>query len=543
MRSSFAKPNEIVAPLNPGLMAAARVLVVEDEHLVALDIQRHLERMGHTAVVVYSGEEAVEAVIDMQFDLVLMDIKLKGRLDGVEAARAIRTTQDVAVIYLTAYADNQTLERARTTEPYGYLLKPFQERELKAAIEMAIKRHDSDRRRSEQQEVQRFLADASARMATSLEYRAVAVGAAELLVPRYADWCTIHLKETDDSIPHFSYTRPDPEGASTSNGHGAELIDRVLRNGSSEVLTEITDSRTLRVALGPHHLEILRNLGARSLLCVPLLARDKVLGALALVSGRMRPHYAAGDLLFAEDFGHRLGMALDNALLYRKAERAIRMRDDVLAIVSHDLRTPLGTVLMQAELLGERAETRKVADAIARSAQRMNRLIGDLLDASSVNAGQLALDCKTQLVHEVIGEAVDMYRSQAEVRMITLHEELPAEPVAITCDRDRMVQVLSNLIGNAVKFTPHGGSVTIAVVRATAGLRIEVRDTGRGIPPEHVPHLFDRFWRAQAHRNGGAGLGLFIARGIVAAHGSELEVETKIGEGSRFFFSLPEAIP
>jgi signal transduction histidine kinase/CheY-like chemotaxis protein len=522
-------------------MIAARVLVVEDEHLVALDIQRHLERMGHSPTVVYSGEEAVDIASQRDFELVLMDIKLKGKLDGVEAARAIRSSRDVPIIYLTAYADNHTLERARVTEPYGYLLKPFQERELKAAIEMALKRHDSDRRRCEQEELQRFLADASARMSTSLDYRAVAIGAGELLVPRYADWCTIHLKETDDSVPSYSYTRPDGDGEATTNGHGARVIETVLRNGHAEVVVDLPDARTLRDALGPEHLELLRALGARSLLCVPLLARGKVLGALGLVSGRMRPRFTGADLLFAEDFGHRLGMALDNALLYRKAERAIRMRDDVLAIVSHDLRTPLGTVLMQAESLVDQPHTRKIGEAIARSAQRMNRLIGDLLDASAVNAGQLSLDCKLHMVADVIGEAIDMYRSQAEVRTIKLDDELPTDPVYIACDRDRMVQVLSNLIGNAIKFTPHGGRVTAAAVRTPKGVRIEVRDTGRGIASEHVPHLFDRFWRAQAQRNGGAGLGLFIARGIVAAHGGELQVETQVGVGSRFFFELPEA--
>jgi signal transduction histidine kinase/CheY-like chemotaxis protein len=538
MRQSVA--NEVFAPLDPGLMIAARVLVVEDEHLVALDIKLHLERMGHTAVVVYSGEDALDMIAQMHFDLVLMDIKLKGSIDGVEAARTIRDAHDVPVIYLTAYADNHTIERARATEPYGYLLKPFQERELKAAIEMALKRHDSDRRRLEEQELQRFLADATGRMAASLDYRAVAIGAGELLVPKYADWCTIHLKETNDSIPHYTYTRPDPEGESTTNGHGAHLVDSVLRTGNAELLPNIDDPRTLHDALGSQHLEGLRALGARSLLCVPLRARDKVLGALALVAGRMRPRYGTSDMLFAEDFAHRLGMALDNALLYRRSERAIRMRDDVLAIVSHDLRTPLGTVLLQAESLGEQPQTRKVGEAIVRSAQRMNRLIGDLLDASAVNAGQLALDCKVHSVSDVICEAIEMYRSQAEARKLKLEERLPSEPVYINGDRDRLVQVLSNLVGNAVKFTPHGGHVTVAVTRAAQGVRILVRDTGRGIPPDHVPYLFDRFWRAQAHRNGGAGLGLFIARGIVAAHGSKLEVETKVGEGSCFSFVLPE---
>jgi signal transduction histidine kinase len=522
-------------------VAAAHVLVVEDEHLVALDIQLRLTRMGHDAVVAYSGEEAIETATASHFDLVLMDIKLDGSIDGIETARTIRRGYEVPIIYLTAYADNQTLDRARVTEPYGYLLKPFQERELKAAIEMALQKHGSDMRRLEQQRLHRFLADATGRMAASLEYRSVALGAAELLVPRYADWCTIHLKETNDSIPPYTHTRPNGHGETPINGHSAHLIGKVLRTARSEIVTQISEMTTLRDALGPDHLDVLRGIGPRSLVCVPLLARDQVLGALVLVSGRGRPSYTSEDLLFAEDFGHRLGVALDNALLYRKAERAIRMRDDVLAIVSHDLRTPLATVLMQAESLAEMPDLRKLGDAIVRSVQRMNRLIGDLLDASSVNAGQLSLNMGMHHVSEILVEATEMFRTQAEACGVELLEQVPRDPLGVTCDRDRMVQVLSNLIGNALKFTARGGKVVVSATRTEDGILFEVSDTGRGIEQEHVPHLFDRFWRAESKQNGGSGLGLFIARGIVAAHGGGLRVDTELGRGSRFYFTLPEA--
>ncbi len=525
----------------PVATPSAKILVVEDEHLVALDIQLRLERMGHFPVVVYSGEDAIEQASETEFDLVLMDIKLKGELDGIDAARRLRASHDLPIIYLTAYADNQTLDRARTTEPYGYVLKPFQERELKAAIEMALQRHGTDRQRSAQQQLQRFLADASARLATTLDYRAVAIGAAELIVPRYADWCSIQLKETNDMIPAFSYTCPDGYEA---NGHhrAGRLIDTVQHSARSEMLTQIPDAASLVDALGAQHIDALREIGARSLICVPLLARDQVLGALTLVSGRMRPRYTQNDLLFVEDFASRLGMALDNALLYRAAERAIRMRDDVLAIVSHDLRTPLGTILMQAEALIGSPEVTKIGVGIMRSAHRMNRLIGDLLDASAINAGHLALDIRPHIASEIAREAIEMFRSQAEARAITLVDELPDDSVLISCDRDRIVQVLSNLLGNGIKFTPRGGTVTIRVSREDSHVNFEVIDTGQGIAPEQVPYLFDRFWRGQS-RNNGAGLGLFIARGIIAAHDSKLAVETKLGEGSRFFFRLPEAPP
>ena len=493
---------------------SALVLVVEDEHLVALDIQTRLARMGYVAHVAYSGEEAIAKAHAMRFDVVLMDVKLKGPVDGIEAAREIRAAMDVPVVYVTAYADSQTLERARSTEPYGYLLKPFQERELRAVIEMTLERHGNDQQRREQQQIQHFLADASSRMAASLDYRAVAGSVAELLVPRYADWCAIHLEEVDDTVPAFTHVHPD---------------------GSHEVACEVTALLEEVVLEGT---PVQRAAGDSSLACVPLPARGQVLGALALVARVGRPHYVATDLAFAEDLGQRLGLALDNALLYRKAERAITMRDDVLAIVSHDLRTPLGTILMQAEVIARHPDVKPLGELIVRSAQRMHRLIGDLLDASAINAGRLALERGTHPVAAVAREALDMFRAEAAMRDIELHEELPDETATACCDRDRIVQVLSNLLGNALKFTPRGGSVIVAAAPIPGGVRFAVSDTGQGIPAEQVPHLFDQFWRGQA-RGPGAGLGLFIARGIVAAHGGTLGVDTTVDKGSVFHFTIP----
>jgi len=514
-----------------------RILVVEDDHLVALDIQRHLQRMGHEVVVVYSGEAAVTRAVETKFDLILMDIKLGGPIDGIDAARTIRGTLDMPIVYLTAYADRLTLDRARMTEPYGYVLKPFQDRELRATIEMALQRHGSDARRWEQQQVQHFLSDASSMLAGSLDYEAVARGAAELMVPHYADWCAIQLREANDSVPSFVFTRPTSPSVPPP-GYTPPLIELVLR-GREELMTQILDDESLRAALGPHHLDVLREVGARSLLCVPLIAREHVLGALALVSGRVRERFRPDDLAIAQDFAHRLAMALDNALLYRKAARAIEMRDDVLAIVSHDLRSPLGVILMQTELLEANEQLHRVGRSIGQAAQRMNRLIGDLLDASAINAGRLTLEIGGFPPDEIVKEAAGMFQSQAEARSVELRVTCAPDLRLVSCDRDRIIQLLSNLIGNAIKFTAHGGLVQITAGRNDGQVRFQVEDNGCGIPPEQLPHLFERFWRAQG-KPGGAGLGLFIARGIAVAHGSTLGVESELAKGSRCFFSLRE---
>ena len=526
------------APFFSPAREACSILIVEDEYLVALDIKLRLERMGHRPVVAHSGEEALEIAAKRSFDIVLMDVKLKGRRDGIDTARELHSTQDVPVIYLTAYADTQTLDRARVTEPYAYLLKPFQERELQAAIEMALHRHETDRRRWEQSVLLRFLAEASAQLTATLDYRSIVRDAAMLLVPRYAEWCVIHLNETNDLIPSYAFTHPGGEVAQDARPGG--LIESVQQTGHSEMMTQVADVTLAVEALGEHHSEALRSIEASSLICVPLRARDQTLGALAVVSGQGRPRYSVNDLVLIEDFSHRFAVALDNALLYRAAQRAIDMRDDVLAIVSHDLRAPLGTILLYAESLTDKPDVANVGLSITRSAMRMDRLIGDLLDASAINAGRLTLEVKRQSAAEIAHDAVEMFRSQADARKLALIEHITTEPLLIDCDRDRIVQVLSNLVGNAIKFTKPGGTVTVSVERSNNQVVFEVRDTGEGIAPEQVPFLFDRFWRGHS-RGKGAGLGLFIARGITAAHDARLRVDTVEGQGSRFYFSLPVA--
>ncbi len=547
--SHGAAPSPLLDPLLParsGVVCATpttdRILVVEDEHLVALNILQVLARMGHVAVVAYSGEEAVHRAMTGLFDLVLMDIKLNGDVDGIEAARSIRAVRDVPIIFLTAYADDGTLERARVTEPYGYVVKPFRERELTAAITMALHHHTADRLRSERQQLEQFLADATARMAASLDYHTVARGAAKLLVPRYADWTLVHLADTGDELESFTHAYPDPDLGDHNRAscpcHDTRLFDALEH---SKLVIEIEHvGQTLLDSLCDHHRAVLRALDLRSLLSVPLVARDRRLGGLVLVAGRSRAPYGAADLSFAEDFAQRLGMALDNALLYRKAEQAIRMRDDVLAIVSHDLRSPLGAIMLRAGSLLAHPEVRETGDWIVHSAKRMNSLIGDLLDASAVNAngGMLAIDPRACSAAQLVDEAVEMFRMHADAASIDLTADMRDDTIRVICDRERILQVLSNLIGNALKFTAEHGTVRVSAELQATTVRFEVRDTGCGILPDQIPHLFERFWRAQ-NRRGGAGLGLFIANGIIASHGSKLCVESTSGVGTVFAFSLP----
>jgi signal transduction histidine kinase len=226
-----------------------------------------------------------------------------------------------------------------------------------------------------------------------------------------------------------------------------------------------------------------------------------------------------------------------------RAESALAMRDEVLAIVAHDLRAPLNAVQTSAAFLMdvELAETdrRRLLDVIRRAASSMNRLIEDLLDVSRMESGAFTVELQRLDVAALVSEVCEQFRPEATEGGRTLDCVVEHGVPLVPADRDRLSQVLENLIGNALRFTPAGGSVRVCVGRQGSNAVVcSVADTGVGIPPEELPHLFERFWQARRYRRGGAGLGLAIARGVVEAHGSALAVESQLGRGSTFSFAL-----
>ena len=222
---------------------------------------------------------------------------------------------------------------------------------------------------------------------------------------------------------------------------------------------------------------------------------------------------------------------------------AVRARDEVLAVVSHDLRNPVGTIAAAAELLADvplPAEARgEHLEIIQRAADRINRLIQDLLDVAQIEAGRLSVWQKPVETEEMLDEAVASARARADEEEVRLCVDVEPHLPSVDADRDRILQVLSNLIVNALKFTPAGGEVRVTASASEEGVLVAVKDSGPGIEPERRDHLFDRFWKGHRTAGGGAGLGLAIVEGILAAHGAQVQVDTEVGEGSRFSFVLP----
>ncbi|HEX6307195.1 MAG TPA: ATP-binding protein [Longimicrobiales bacterium] len=224
----------------------------------------------------------------------------------------------------------------------------------------------------------------------------------------------------------------------------------------------------------------------------------------------------------------------------QRAEAATRARDEVLAAVSHDLKNPLGTIFTSSSLLLDtplppEAQQRQL-EIIRRTAQRMDRLIMDLLDVSRMEAGRFSIEPKPEGLRSILAEVREQFGAMAAARNITLDVAAPAQDATLQADRGRVLQVMSNLIGNALKFTPRSGRITVSTGAGNGTVRFTVADTGPGIPEQDLPRIFDRFWHSG--EGGGSGLGLAIAQGIVHAHGGRIWVESSSG-GAHFHFTIP----
>jgi signal transduction histidine kinase len=291
---------------------------------------------------------------------------------------------------------------------------------------------------------------------------------------------------------------------------------------------------------------MLRDLGLLSYLAVPLAARGRTLGVISMASAESGRRFDAYDLAFARELARQSALAVDNARLYADARRASELRQEVLAIVAHDLRSPLNAVNLATSVLQRRyllpdadERARKQLATILRATAKMEHLLRDLLDVAGIQAGRLALDSRPTVVEPLLAEAIDEYEAAAAAKGVVLEGVPGGGATTVSCDPRRIAQVLSNLIGNAVKFARSGDHVLVHANRGGREWIVAVSDTGPGIEAEHLPHLFDPYWSAAHHRIRGTGLGLYIAKNILEAHGGRMWVESVCGVGSTFFFALP----
>lgn len=401
-----------------------------------------------------------------------------------------------------------------------------------------------------------LLVQAGETLAASLDYGTTLRAVAALAVRGFADACLVDILNEDGTAERLAVDHHDPalrermeEFLAYPVRPGRDIrAYQAMKTGRAELIEVVDDVGLVTIAQDAEHLALLRAMNPHSLIMAPLTARDKLLGVLLLVSVRPERTFDEEDLHLAEELARRAALAVDNARLYAQAQNAIAARDQLLSVVSHDLRNPLGVVMMSTSFLRElvpadNPQVGRQLDMIGRSAEHMHRMIEDLLDVARVDAGRLSVDPSPVPGAELIREGAELLGPLAKEHGITLCTEWDGDLPTVLADRGRILQVFSNLGGNAVKFTPRGGRITLGAAADGDTLRFHVADTGVGIPAEHLVHLFDRFWQASRNDRRGIGLGLAIVQGIVTEHGGRVWAESTPGEGSTFCFTLPVAPP
>jgi PAS domain S-box-containing protein len=423
-----------------------------------------------------------------------------------------------------------------------------------SAYLLGISEDITERKRIEKE--QQFLDEVSVALSASIEYEQTLANLARLVVQNFADWSAVDVISEEGQIFRLKVASADHAQAALCavleqmppDRDLPHLMRSVIESKRPIVIEQVTLQYLESLGQTPRHLQALLAMGVTSFVAVPLLMRGQLLGALFLGSSTLSHVFGKDDLRLAEALADRAAMAIENARLYRSAVYAAQLRDQVLGVVAHDLRNPLSTILLSTSAALNRQvpeperQSLKPIEVIHRAATLMNRLIQDLLDVTLMEAGQLTIERERLSAGDLVAEVVDMQRPLASLSSLDIRVEVDPDVAEVWGDRDRLLQVFENLIGNAIKFTQAGGHITTGATSRDNEVVFWVADTGCGIPSENLPRVFDRFWQATRTGRQGAGLGLPITKGIVEAHGGRIWVESAAGRGTTFFFTIPRGL-
>jgi len=407
-----------------------------------------------------------------------------------------------------------------------------------------VLRDVTQRKRAERR--QQFLVETSEQLASSLALGATLELTARLWIPTFADLTVVEM-EYRGELYHLRAVRgtngepPHSEQASVIPGHCAPPPSAGPSVAQPVAVVPVAVALD---AIPPAHRADVESLAPHTALMASLMHRGEAFGRITAFSTRTQP-FDAGDLVLAEDLARRATVALENARLHDQLQRALRARDETVSVVSHDLRNPVNAVKMLAGALLHPAnehripaDVREQISVVRSAAQQMDTLIQDLLDMSRAEAGRFAVDVVVVPPAALLQDALRTLAPLADDKGVTIITEWAEGLPDVHVDPERIAQVVSNVVGNAIKFTPTGGTIRISAAACADGVVVVVADTGPGITADHLPHVFDRYWQS-SRRNRGAGLGLPIAKTIIEAHGGRIWAESAEGGGATFHFTLP----
>lgn len=537
------------------MATALHILHLEDHQEDAKLVRSHLCGYLDCNIVHVDSRAKYEAALEgCPYDLILADYILPD-LDGLQALEIARSKcPDTPFLFVTSKLIDDRAAEALRLGATDFIVKDRFDR-LVPAVKRAIEEARARRDRMRAERSLKLLLDASALLSSSLDVRATLSTITKLAIVDLADWCIVDLRPEvangsdtlavaarDPNLVQLTYDlrRRYPVESAKTGGPA-----RVTSTARAEIHESVTDSFLAARARDNEHLKIMRSLGMRSVMTVAMRAGRRTLGAITFVSTRDHHHYDGHDLETAQDLADRAAVAIDNALLHAELQNALREREELMRIVSHDLRTPLGyiatsSVLLRETLPPDQARAAQWADGISRSANQMQRLISDLLDMAKLESGTLTLTRDAMRLRSVVEETFELLAWQAKQRGVSLIDNVD-EALLLDADRDRIAQVIANLVGNAIKFTRAGGRITVAAQQIDGLTRFTIADTGIGMAPEEVAHVFEPYWQGSNRTMQGIGLGLSIVQRLVRAHGGTINVASSVGHGTTFTIELPNS--
>ncbi|MBA2270976.1 MAG: response regulator [Chthoniobacterales bacterium] len=559
------------------------ILLVDDRPDKLLAHEAILEELDQNLIRATSGKEALRCLLQQDFAVILLDVNMPV-MDGFETASLIRQrlrSETTPIIFISAVNDTENhVSRGYSLGAVDYILTPVVPEILRAKINVfvdlykkteQVKRRAEERaqyiqeqaKRAEAEAAQRrleFLADASNVLAGSLDYQETFENLARLAVPRLADFCIIDVAEEGNTLRQVAAAHRDPAQQERlrqlQEHYPTDLTARhgglrVFQTGKPE-MGEMTDAALDSMFEDERTRDFVRSLNPKCYVAVPLLARGRVLGAITLVNVDSNRGCGSSELALAEELAQRAALALDNASLYKaaqtartEAERANLAKDRFLAMLSHELRTPLTPILSSAMALedeeGLRPDIRASLQMIRRNVELEGRLIDDLLDLTRISKGKVQLSRENVDGHELLRSALDICRDGVDAKTLALTVDLAAENVWLEADPARLQQIFWNLIKNAIKFTPAGGTIAISTWNDSADhFCVRVEDSGVGIDAESLPKIFKAFEQAERAHLGGLGLGLAITKSLVETHDGCIVAESGgKDQGARFTILLP----
>ncbi len=552
--------------------AQPRLLIVDDEENVVEILADLFSEKPYDVDTVNTGEEAIERLGTGRYDLVLTDINLPG-VNGLEVVGAAKNADpEMVVIVITGYASTGTAIDALRRGAYDYITKPFDLWEVEQIVGRGLegRRLIHENRRlvqdlqSANEELRRHeeilkekVAVATRRIRTLYEISKDVNASLDVAN-------TLHFIVSQAAV--LSHARmgllfrrrenTDTFVAETGFGPAAELVGTATVHTGRGVIGKVAETLVPACADDTEARGFsegfLADLSVCTVLAVPLQHKGRLLGVLTVME-KEDGVFTDADRDLLESFASQAGMALGNAELYETARELDRMKSEFVAVVSHEVRTPLTSIQGSLELvLDERyfemvPKMRELLSICQTNVERLRLLINDILDFSKIEASRLSLNFSPMAMGELAGEVVASMEALAGQKGIVMRVDVADDLPSIQADRIRVGQVLGNLLGNALKFTPMGGQVDL-IVDATpqGGVQCVVSDTGAGIAPEDLGKLFQKFQQIDSsltRKQGGTGLGLVISKGLVEGHGGRIWVESQVGVGSRFCFSLPSVPP